>query len=476
MARNTDASDYGQRQLRSRESVAISRGERAGHSPTYRHVLKQLLGLVVPAGCSVLHVGCADGEVLASLKPTRAVGVEPAGALAAEARRRHPGIDVLEQPLDGFEATGPFDFIVAADVLSDCFDVDDFLDCVRKSSQPSTRVVISSYSQLWRPILAMARSLRLARPRFGNTWFSPSDLREALHRCGFEVIADSPEVLIPLRIPVVAAVANRVLARLPLVRHLCMYRTVVARPVGGEPSNALSVSVVVPARNEEGNVPRLMSEIPSMGSWTEVIFVEGNSTDGTWDALEAAIRQRNDPRIRLVKQPGRGKGDAVRAGFAEARGDILMILDADLTVPAETLSKFYLAIASGHAEFANGSRLVYPMDRRAMQFLNLLANQFFAWAFTYVVGQSVRDTLCGTKVLHRSLYRRIAENRAHFGDFDPFGDFDLLFGAARLYARIVNIPIRYRERVYGETNISRFRHGLLLFRMLGVAAAKLKFR
>jgi glycosyltransferase involved in cell wall biosynthesis len=180
--------------------------------------------------------------------------------------------------------------------------------------------------------------------------------------------------------------------------------------------------------------------------------------------------------VRLIRQPGKGKGDAVRAGFAQAKGDILMILDADLTVPAEMLPRFYEVISSGYADFANGTRLVYRMDGRAMQFLNLLANHFFAWAFSYVLGQSVRDTLCGTKVMRRSLYERIAANRSYFGNFDPFGDFDLLFGAARLSAKIADVPIRYRERVYGETNISRFRHGLMLFRMLGVAAVKLKFR
>jgi glycosyltransferase involved in cell wall biosynthesis len=219
-----------------------------------------------------------------------------------------------------------------------------------------------------------------------------------------------------------------------------------------------------------------MREIPTMGAWTEVIFVEGNSSDDTWDVLERAVRQQNDSLVRLIRQPGKGKGDAVRAGFAQARGDILMILDADLTVPAEMLPRFYDIVASGHADFANGTRLVYGMDGGAMQFLNLIANHFFAKAFSFVLGQPVRDTLCGTKVLRRTIYEKIAANRAYFGDFDPFGDFDLLFGAARLHAKIADVPVRYRARVYGETNISRFRHGLLLFQMLGVAARKLKFR
>lgn len=354
--------------------------------------------------------------------------------------------------------------------------MDELLECVASAADASSRVVITNYSQLWRPLLKLARMLGLAQPRFGTTWFSPDDLRAALERKGFQVITTSPEVLIPIEIPLLASFMNRFVARLPVFRALCLHHTIVARLAPQPKACRESVTVIVPARNESGNVPRLMTEIPSMGEWTEVIFVEGNSTDDTWDVLERAVQQRNDALVRLIRQPGKGKGDAVRAGFAQARGDILMILDADLTVPAEMLPRFHEIVASGHADFANGTRLVYGMDGGAMQFLNLIANHFFAKAFSYVLGQPVRDTLCGTKVLRRSVYERIAANRSYFGDFDPFGDFDLLFGAARLHAKIADVPVRYRARVYGETNISRFRHGVLLFRMLGIAARKLKFR
>lgn len=472
----TPNTDYETRRQQWQESIAATRAPRADNSSLYKRVLWQLLANDIPPGATVLHVGCGTGDVLAMLKPRNGVGVEPSTELAAEARRRHPEMEVIESPLDAFETNTNFEYIIVADVLIDCFDVDDLLECVRRSADASTRIVITNYSQLWRPILKLARALGLARPRFGDTWFSPADLQAALKRRGFDVITSTPAVLVPLRIPLVAPLANRILARLPLFRALCLHHTCVARRASTLAEVPQSVSVIVPARNEAGNVERLMSEIPVMGTWTEVIFVEGNSTDDTWAVLEVAVRQRNDPRVRLIKQPGKGKGDAVRAGFSEAKGDILMILDADLTVPAEMLPRFYEVVSTGHADFANGTRLVYRMDGRAMQFLNLLANHFFAAAFSFVLGQSVRDTLCGTKVVHRTLYERIAANRAYFGDFDPFGDFDLLFGAARLHAKIVDVPIRYRERVYGETNISRFRHGLLLFKMLGIAAVKLKFR
>jgi len=212
-----------------------------------------------------------------------------------------------------------------------------------------------------------------------------------------------------------------------------------------------------------------------MGAGTELIFVEGNSTDHTWAEIQRVAAEHPERGIRILQQTGRGKGDAVRAGFAVATGDILMILDADLTMPPEELPKFYEAIASGQAEFANGVRLVYPMDEKAMQFLNLCANKTFGLIFTWLLGQPLKDTLCGTKVLSRAHYSRVAANRAYFGDFDPFGDFDLLFGAAKLNLKIADVPIRYKERTYGTTNIQRWKHGWLLLRMVLFAARKLKF-
>ena len=233
--------------------------------------------------------------------------------------------------------------------------------------------------------------------------------------------------------------------------------------------------IVIPARNEAGNIEAAVLRTPAMGSRTELIFVEGNSTDHTWAEIQRVKAAYPERDIKILQQTGRGKGDAVRAGYAVATGDILMILDADLTMPPEELPKFYSAVASGRAEFANGCRLVYPMEKQAMQFLNMIANHCFGHAFSWLLGQRVKDTLCGTKVLSRAHYDRIAANRAYFGDFDPFGDFDLLFGADKLNLKIVDIPIRYRERTYGSTNIHRWSHGWLLLRMVAFAARKLKF-
>ncbi|MBM3395148.1 MAG: glycosyltransferase family 2 protein, partial [Betaproteobacteria bacterium] len=245
-------------------------------------------------------------------------------------------------------------------------------------------------------------------------------------------------------------------------------------PPAAEIGHERSVTVVIPCRNEQGNIEAAIRRLPAFGSSQEVLFVEGNSTDGTREEIERVIRAYPGRTIRLLAQPGKGKGDAVRTGFAQATGDVLMILDADLTMPPEDLPKFYRALIGGKGEFINGCRLVYPMEQQAMRMLNLLGNKFFSLAFSWLLNQRIKDTLCGTKVLSREDYRRIADNRAYFGDFDPFGDFDLLFGASKLNLKIVEVPIRYRARSYGETNIRRFAHGWLLLKMTVYAFFKLK--
>jgi glycosyltransferase involved in cell wall biosynthesis len=276
-------------------------------------------------------------------------------------------------------------------------------------------------------------------------------------------------------VPFLSNFANRYLAKISPFRFLAMANFMLARPLRKDIPKNPTVTVVVAARNESGHIEELMARIPEMGGGTEIIFVEGNSTDDTYEVIQQSIARHPDRNCRLLKQPGKGKGDAVRAGFEVATGDILMILDADITVPPEDLPRFFNLMAKGEAEFVNGVRLVYPMDDDAMRFANLVGNSFFSWAFSWLLGQPIRDTLCGTKVLWRSDYQRIADNRAHFGDFDPFGDFDLLFGAAHLNLKIMEVPIRYRARRYGETNISRWKHGLILLKMVVFAARRIKF-
>jgi len=393
--------------------------------------------------------------------------VAPAGALLP-ARR-------LAEHLQSDIVTKSHTVVLDA-ALSHVDDVYIALDGVAGSWSAESRLINVSYNRLWRPFVKGSRRLGRTQQMEEN-WIPPGELDNQLEQTGFEVIERRTAVMIPLPIPLLSAVLNRLLAPLPILRLLCVYNIVVARPLRTTRPTAPSVSIVIAARNEAGNIEPLVRRIPQLASRQEVVFVEGGSSDDTWGAIQRVIEKppSSGTTIKAFKQQGKGKGDAVRLGFSEASGDILIILDADISVPPEELTRFIDLLRHNSCEFANGSRLVYPMEKQAMQFLNLIGNRLFGVAFTFLLGQPVRDTLCGTKALWATDYHRIANQRSYFGDFDPFGDFDLLFGAARLHLKIRDVPVHYKERVYGSTNISRFRHGVLLLRMTLVAARKLRF-
>jgi len=357
-------------------------------------------------------------------------------------------------------------------------DIQERLRLLHSCSHRDQRLIITYYSSLWNPIIRIANVLGFRRKSPEVNWISPGDLKGLSALAGFEQIRDDPRILLPFYIPLISHFLNRYIAPMPILRHLCLLRIAVFRPKLERWAKSPSVSIVVPARNEAGNIEAAFQRIPKMGPEDELIFVEGNSTDSTWTtilAMEAKYRSQWGGRIKVAQQEGIGKGDAVRKGFGLAEKDILMILDADLTVPPEDLPKFYRAIVEDHGEYINGSRLVYPMEKEAMRFLNLLGNKFFAAAFSFVLSATYKDTLCGTKVLSRRHYEKLAGYRGYFGEFDPFGDFDLIFGASRMNLKTVEVPIRYRDRHYGETNISRWKHGVLLLRMLVFAARKILF-
>ena len=422
-------------------------------------------------------MGCSEGDLLASLSPSEGVGVDFSPAMIEAARERHPHLRFIVADAHDLSAlTGPFDVIVLSDLLHDVWDVQGLLDGLQRLCSPGTRVVINFYSRLWGFPLALAGRLGLARPALKQNWLTRSDVVNLLKLSDFRAIRVWQEMLFPLPVPLLDSLFNRVLVRMWGIRHFALANFLLARPVGLEPSKeAPRVSVIVPARNEAGNVPAIFERTPEMGAGTELILVEGHSSDDTYGAIERAIAANPHRTARLMRQTGRGKGDAVRMGFAEATGDVLMILDADLTVPPEDLPRFFEALTSNKGEFINGVRLMYPMEEGAMRAANLLGNKFFSLAFSWLLGQPIKDTLCGTKVLRRNSYQAIAANRAYFGDFDPFGDYDLLFGAAKLGLEIVELPIRYRERTYGTTNIQRWSHGWLLLKMCAFAAGRIKF-
>ena len=386
-----------------------------------------------------------------------------------------------DQPQANFEGLAGFrpDYVLLNGNIHYETDVQAFLETLRLALLPSTRVIITFYSTLWKPWLRLATALGVRGKTPEENWIANEDVQNLLLLANYELVRQESKFLVPIYIPLISYLANRFLAPLPGFRLFNLLNIAVARPIGlsaPDRSKAPSVSVVVPARNEAGNIEAAILRTPAMGPDDELIFIEGNSTDNTWETLcELQAKYQQTHNIQIARQEGKGKGDAVRKGFSLAQKEILMILDADLTVPPEELPRFYEALVNQKGEFINGSRLVYPMEKQAMRFFNLLGNKFFAVMFSFVLGQRFKDTLCGTKVLTRENYLKLAAHRKYFGEFDPFGDFDLIFGAARMALRIVEVPIHYRERTYGSTNIERWKHGVILLRMLRFAAARIKF-
>ncbi len=440
---------------------------------TYYRLLAQITRFQVPPGRTVLEVGSGSGDLLAALAPSDGVGVDVSDDMVRLARSRHPELRFELAAGEQLDLGRTFDYIVLSDLVPFVHDLMGLFRALARHSHAKTRLVVNSYNPLWRPVIRLAEALRLKPRKPIRNWVSPQDVRNLLELAGFDVVTTTSRILMPKWIPLLTTFLNGVVANLWPFNKLCLTYWIVGRPVG-RPEREPTVSVVCACRNEEGHIDELVERLPRLGPATELVFVEGGSTDETRGAIERAIARHPELDISLHTQPGTGKGDAIRAGFAAAKHDVLMIVDGDLSVMPESLPQFYLALAEGRGELINGSRLVYDMEPGSMRFFNVLGNKLFSRLFEAVTGQHVKDTLCGTKVLLREDYERIASARSYFGEFDPFGDFDLLFGAARLNLKIVDLPVRYHPRLYGQTNISRWRHGLLLLQMTLFAFWKFK--
>ncbi|MEO1133483.1 MAG: glycosyltransferase [Cyanobacteria bacterium J06639_1] len=455
----------------------------------YYRDLERLHQFIVPAGSRVLEIGCGTGDLLAAVSPSVGIGIDSSAPVAAIARRKYPQFQVyvceaerLAPSLLVADSGRPlaFDYILLSGVLGHLSDIQAVLNNLQAFCDRRTRLVLCFHNYLWEPVLRLGERLGQRRPQPPQNWLSMADVKNLLGISGYIPVKQGRRLLLPKPVPLVSGWLNRFVSQLPGLNHLCLTNYIVARPERFIPlakaREAMNCSIVVPARNEAGNIAEAIARIPKLGRRTEIIFVEGHSRDGTWAEIQRQVQSYSGScDLKAFQQTGTGKADAVRLGFEQATGDILTILDADLTVPPEALSRFFEAIATGRGEFLNGARLVYPCSARAMPWSNAAANKLFAMLFSYLLGQPLKDTLCGTKVLWREDYEAIAANRNYFGQFDPFGDFDLLFGATKLNLHVVEIPTRYQPRTYGSSNIAHVREGLILLRMCLHASRKIKF-
>jgi SAM-dependent methyltransferase len=447
-------------------------------SKYYHSYLEKLYGFWIPPNQHVLELGCGTGDLLASASPSFGVGVDFSSQAIRIAKEKHPDLKFVQGDVHSLPLDYSFDVIILSDLLNDIWDAQLLFEVLKRVSKRGTRILINFDSRLWQIPLQIAESLGLKGKSLVQNWFTLHDIQNIFELTGYQVIKHAPVLLFPLNIPFLSALLNRFLVKFWPFNLFALMNFLVARPLIDNPEDQgilPSVSIVIAARNEEGNIRGIFESIPDFGADTELIFVEGHSEDQTFDKIREEISKRPETSARIVKQCGVGKADAVWLGFSLARHDILMILDADLSVPPEDLVRFYQAMVTNKGEFINGVRLVYPMESEAMQFANLAGNKLFGRAFSWLIDQPVKDTLCGTKVIKRTDFDLLKSQWPLFSKVDPFGDFDLLLGASKINLKIIDLPIRYRERTYGSTNISRWKHGLLLIRLFLRAAGYLKF-
>jgi len=443
----------------------------------YHQQIIKFFQFIVPKNSKILQINCKNGYIINSLKPSFGIGIDEDAQEIATASARYPHHKFYSNLSEISNIEETFDYIIINSVTAEVYDIQETLAQLHKFCHKRTRIIVDTYSYLWEPALWGSQKIGLKRPTKLKNWISRNDLTNFLHLSDFEKITQGHRMLLPIYIPVISALLNSFFATLPLIRRLCLHEWIIARPIQKpKEKGEYSASVIIPCKNEKGNIEDAVLRCPTMGKYTEIIFVEGGSSDSTLDEIKRVKDKYPKKNISYYIQNGKGKGNAVRKGFKNAKGDILIILDCDLTTPPEEIPKFFEALASGKGELINGSRLIYGMESNAMRFLAMLANFGFSVLLTWLIDQKIKDTLCGTKVLFKSDYLKIEKNRYIFGNFDPFGDFDLLFGAAKLNLKIVDMPVHYKNRQYGTTQISRFKHVWFLLFMSLISFKKFKLK
>ena len=445
----------------------------------YHSEILKYYSFLIPPGSSILELGCGTGDLIGQLHPSLGVGVDVSERIIATAKERYPQVQFISSDVENFKSDQRFDYVVIAGTLGSVENIQALLKNVQKMTTSDTRIIISYYNELWGPVLRWAEKIGLKMPDIIFNWLSVDDIENFLYISGYQVIKKEFNILFPWPVPIINFLFNKILARLPIIRRLTLVHSVVARPdKAPERTSDLTCSVVLTCRDEEENIEELVTRIPQMGKHTEIIFVEGHSKDNTVGKIQEMIKKYPQKDIKLFKQKGIGQGDAFRLGFDEARGDLVCWLEADLTAPPEEIALFWDAYITGKGEYINGSRFIYQMEKDAMPFFNFLGNRFFGNLFTILLGQRFTDTLCGFKAISKKNYIKIRKQIDFFGDFDPFGDFQLIFGAVKNSLKVAEIPVHYQPRQYGEskaygkTFLSFLKHAGLLLRMSWIAFVK----
>lgn len=452
-------------------------------SNSYYH--KDLAGyfrFLIPPKSRILELGCSTGHLLGQLDPSYGVGVDVSPKTIELARIRYPQLKFFCSEVEDFTIDETYDYIILSGTLGSVANIQQLLIRIKKFCTSDTRLIITSYNNLWCPVLIGAEKTGIKIPEIVNNWLSIDDIVNFCDVSGYQVIRRDRRLLLPFYIPLLSFLINKFLARLPLLRRLTLTHCLVARPyIQPTGIDEQKVSVILTCRDEEDNIEGLVKGIPEMGRHTEIVFVEGHSTDGTVARINEMIGKYPQKDIKLYTQKGKGQGDAFRLGCEKAEGDFLCWLEADLTIPPDEIGLFWDAYRSGKGEYCNGTRFVYQMEKDAMPFFNYVGNRFFGRIFSMIFKQRFTDTLCGFKCISKRNYERIRREIGFFGDFDPFGDFELIFGVIKNSLKVVEIPVHYRPRIYGQPKaygkgfFSFLNHALMLMRMSWIAFRKFLF-
>ncbi|MFO7657448.1 MAG: glycosyltransferase [Bacteroidales bacterium] len=459
--------------------LASKRKKYLNRNSYYHRSIFKFFQMVIPRGASVLELGCATGDLIGKLEPARGVGLDISDEMIHLAREKYPKINFVCDDAEEFETSEKFDYIIISGIVGTVRNIQVLLEKAQKWMTTDTRVFIDFYNPLWYPLIKLGEKIGQKMPEKVINWLSVDDIENFMYISGYQVIKRKYLMFFPKYIPLVSYILNKLIGNLPVIRRLSLNSVVIARPMKPkEGSTEKFCSVVITCRDEEGNIEGLVTRIPKMGKNTEIIFVEGHSRDNTVGKIQEMIAKYPEKDIKILKQKGIGQGDAFRYGYDEAKGDFVIWLEADLTTPPEEAIHFWEAYINNTGEYVNGSRFIYKMDKSAMPLFNFLGNRFFGILFTSLLKQRFTDTLCGFKGISKKNYLKIRQQIDYFGDFDPFGDFELIFGAIRNNLKVAEIPVHYQPRQYGESKaygqsfFSFMKHAMLLLRMSFIAFRK----
>lgn len=445
----------------------------------YHKEILRYYKFAIPKNRSIIELGCSTGDLIGNLSPSYGVGVDISSAMIKIASEKYPSINFICQDIEDLSIDYKFDYIIISGTLGIVRDIQNLFEKLKSISTNNTRIIIDYYNPLWNPVVRIGQKIKLKLPELIENWLSIDDMKNFLYISGYQIIKNDFFLIFPKNIPLLSSILNKFIGKLPIIKHLSLSQIVIARiaePIDN--ASDLIVTVVITCRDEEGNIEGLVKRIPKMGRHTEILFVEGHSEDKTVEKIKEMITKYPDKDIRLLKQKGIGQGDAFRMGFDEAKGDFVIWLEADLTTPPEEASLFWKAYISGKGEYINGSRFIYKMKKNAMPLLNFLGNRFFGNLFTLLLKQRFTDTLCGFKAISKKNYLEIRKQIDYFGEFDPFGDFELIFGAIKNNLKVAEIPVHYNPRqyghskAYGQSFISFLKHAFLLIKMSWIAFKK----